>query len=46
MTALNELCFDGKLDEVRLALIHGVDVNDKDSIGQTSLMIAAVRGNN
>ena len=46
MTALNKLCFDGKLEEVRLALIHGGDVNDKDSGGQTALMRAVIRGYN
>ena len=40
MPALHQLCYDGKLDEVRAALARGGDVNDKDSNGQTALMWA------
>ena len=40
MAPLWELCADGKLDEVRSALARGEDVNDKDSNGNTALMLS------
>ena len=46
MVPLNRLCYHGKLDEVRLALAQGGDVNDKDSGGQTALIRAVYRGHN
>ena len=46
MAALNQLCYDGKLDEVRLVLARRGDVNNKDNIGQTGLMRAAIKKHN
>ena len=46
MVALNELCYDGNFDEVSVAIALGSDVNDKDRIGQTSLMRAIVKRHN
>ena len=46
MTALNQLCYEGKLDEVRAELARGGDVNDKDSNGTTALMWAVWKGHN
>ena len=46
MTALWELCEDGKLDEVRAALARGGDVNNKGPGGQTALMWAVGKGHN
>ena len=46
MPPLYELCFDGKLDEVRAELARGGDVNDKHPNGRTSLMFAVYRGHN
>ena len=40
MARLCELAGDGKLAEVRAALMCGEDVNDKDSFGRTALMFA------
>ena len=44
--SLRQLCVDGKLDEVRSALAHGEDVNSKNSIGTTALIIAVGRKHN
>ena len=46
MKALYELCLAGKLDEVKLALTQGGDVNDKNELGQTALMAAVRMGHN
>ena len=46
MAPLWELCYDGKLAEVRAALARGEDVNSKDSIGTTALIIAVGRKHN
>ena len=46
MPPLNQLCYDGKREEVRSALAHGGNVNDKDSIGHTALMWAVINGHN
>ena len=40
MTALYQLCYVGNFEEVRLALERGGDVNDKNSFGETALMLA------
>ena len=41
-----KLYWDGKLDEVRLVLAHGDDVNDNGPFGTTALMLAVVKGHN
>ena len=46
MTALYQLCCEGKLDEVRAALARGGDVNNKDSYGTTALMYAVWNSHN
>ena len=46
MPRLWHLCVDGKLDEVRSALARGEDVNSKNSIGTTALIIAVGRKHN
>ena len=46
MPPLNQLCYDGKREEVRSALAHGGNVNEKDSIGHTALMWAVINGHN
>ena len=46
MTELYELCLAGKLDEVKLALTQGGDVNNKNELGQTALMAAVRMGHN
>ena len=46
MAPLWILCRDGKLDEVRSALARGEDVNDKDSLGMTALMLAVANSHN
>ena len=46
MTALWELCENGKLDEVRSVLARGGDVNNKNSNGTTALMHAILNGHN
>ena len=46
MPALRELCYNGKLDEVRAELARGGDVNDMDFAGITALQYAVIRGHN
>ena len=46
MAPLWKLCEDGKLDLVRSALARGEDVNDKDSLGMTALMLAVANSHN
>ena len=46
MPKLWELCHDGKLDEVRSALVRGADVNNKAPNGTTALMCAVFKGHN
>ena len=46
MAALWDLCYNGKLDEVRAALARGGDVNDKDWVGSTALMWAVMKRHN
>ena len=41
-----DLCWAGKLDEVRSALARGEDVNDKDPFGITALMCAVIWSHN
>ena len=40
MSRLWELCRDGKTAEVRSSLARGEDVNEKNSIGRTALLLA------
>ena len=46
MLPLWRLCCDGKLDEVRVELARGGDVNNKDPNGLTALMYAVIEGHN
>ena len=46
MAPLWRLSYDGKLDEVRSALARGEDVNNKDSLGMTALMLAVANSHN
>ena len=46
MSPLWELCRNGNLAWVQAALARGEDVNSKDSIGWTALMLAVDRKHN